>query len=71
MKKYKVIEDGIEYQIIENKGGNKVYHLNGLIHKTDGPAVIYSYGTKQYWLNDKYYPDITSDEEWLLFQIIT
>jgi hypothetical protein len=93
MKKYKIIENGIEYDIQEysngDKHGDKHWFLNGYIcraehsngckawyknnklHREDGPAVIFKSGTKEYWLNGKWYPDISSDEELLLASIIT
>jgi len=49
--------------------GYKEYWLNGLCHRKDGPAIILN-GSGYYYLNDKYYPNITTDEEWLIFQII-
>lgn len=49
----------------------KVWYKHGKIHREDGAAKIYSNGTKFYYLNDIQYPNILTDEEWLLFQIIT
>jgi hypothetical protein len=94
MKRYKIIEDGIEYEVRESSNGNKFWYLNDLYHRENGPAIelvdgtqywckygsshrtdgaaaIYPSGLKEYQLNGFIYPNITSDEEWLLFQIIT
>jgi hypothetical protein len=79
-KKYKIIEDGIEYNIEEFPNGTKIYskmyigkynEKYALLHRISGPAIIYSNGKKEYYLDSYIYPNITSDEEWLLFQIIT
>ncbi len=40
--------------------GYKTYCINGNLHNVHGPAIIYSYGEKQYWLDDKKY----FKEEW-------
>jgi hypothetical protein len=91
MKTYKIIEDGYEYDITEYKDGDKVYRLNRLYHREngpylentngfkvwakngmwsrlDGPARIFPDGRSDYWLNDEFFPEITSDEEWIEFQ---
>ena len=31
--------------------GNKLWYLNGELHRTDGPAVEYSSGSKHWYLN--------------------
>jgi len=33
--------------------GTKRWYFNGLLHRTDGPAVVYSDGSKQWFLNDR------------------
>ena len=35
----------------------KMWHLNGKIHREDGPAVEWSDGIKYWWLNDKNYTE--------------
>jgi hypothetical protein len=35
----------------EYSNGRKEWLLNGILHRTDGPAVEYSDGTKEWWLN--------------------
>ena len=44
-----------------NKTRYKLYVINGKLHNELGPTVIYSNGTKSYYLNDKYY----SHDKWL------
>ena len=48
----------VVYQKLDNGGthlvdldGNKVWHLNGKLHRTDGPAIERVDGGKQWWLN--------------------
>jgi len=36
-----------------DRHGNKYWVLNGVRHRTDGPAVEYADGTKYWWLNDE------------------
>ena len=36
-----------------NSYGTKRWHLNGSLHREDGPAVEYPGGDKQWYLNDK------------------
>jgi len=55
---------------IEYIDGTTIWYQNGIVHRKDGPAVIYDNGKKEYWLDNIYYPDVNSDEEWLIFQII-
>jgi hypothetical protein len=40
--------------------GNECWYKDGKLHREDGPALIYSYGNKEYWLNNK----CLSKEEW-------
>jgi hypothetical protein len=57
-----------QYDIIDN---NDYLDLDySLVHRTDGPAKIFPDGKKEYYLNGIYYPNIKSDEEWLIKQII-
>jgi hypothetical protein len=39
-------------------------------HRTNGPARMWEYGLKQYWLNGIWFENIKSDEEWIIKQII-
>jgi hypothetical protein len=50
--------------------GTKVFLKNYQYHNKSGAAMISKNREKVYWLNGKLYPDITSDEEWLIKQII-
>jgi hypothetical protein len=56
--------------MIECDNGDKVWYKYGKLHREDGPAVIYSNGRKEYYLNGKWYKNITSDEEWINFLTI-
>ena len=42
-------------QEITYEDGDKYWHLNGKLHRTDGPACEYSNGHKSWYLNGKYY----------------
>lgn len=46
---------------------NSIY---GSFHRTDGPARMWQSGFKEYWLNGIFYREISSDEEWLIKQIL-
>ena len=39
--------------VVKDKYGDIIYHLNGNIHRTDGPACEYANGDKQWHLNGK------------------
>ena len=43
----------IEYTVKVYSNGNKYWHLNGKLHREDGPAVEYYDGYKSWWLNGK------------------
>ena len=43
----------IKYEVHEYSDGTKYWHLNGKLHREDGPAVEYSDGTKSWHLNGK------------------
>ena len=34
-----------------DKAGNKIWKLNGKLHRTDGPAIEYAYGRKAWCIN--------------------
>jgi hypothetical protein len=36
---------------VEGADGYKAWYLNGKLHRTDGPAVIWINDYKQYWVN--------------------
>ena len=59
--------------IREYTNGSKSWHLNGLYHRTDGPAVERIDGHKEWWLNGKHHredgPAIihgSGSKEWVL-----
>jgi hypothetical protein len=33
--------------------GTKIWYLNGELHREDGPAIEYTKGDKEWWLNGK------------------
>jgi hypothetical protein len=37
--------------LIIDKDGNKAWWLNGELHRVDGPAIEWHYGTKEWYLN--------------------
>ena len=37
----------------EDEDGNKIWYLNGVCHREDGPAIIFVSGTKQWYKNGK------------------
>jgi hypothetical protein len=52
--------------------GFEIWFKHDNQHRTDGPSTLYySSGNKEYWLDGKQYWDIQSDEEWIIFNIIT
>lgn len=44
--------------------------LYGLIHREDGPAIIYDNGLEEYYFNGEYFPDVHSVEELIIKLII-
>jgi len=55
---------------VEWNDGTKCWYQNGELHRKDGPAIECIDGYKEYYLNDIFYLDIKTDEEWVIFQII-
>lgn len=47
-----------------------VYLKNNKIHREDGPAIIHSDGEEQYYLNGKFYHNISSVDELIIASII-
>ena len=54
-------------------GGNKLWFLNGKLHREDGPAIELTNGTKHWYLNGKYhredgpaYEHADGTKEWYL-----
>ena len=41
----------IEYTVQVNNDGDTYWHLNGKLHREDGPAVEHSDGSKEWYLN--------------------
>jgi len=42
-----------ELKIIIDETGIKRWYLNGKLHRENGPAIEYAYGSKEWWLNGK------------------
>ena len=40
----------IKPEITHNKNGDKEWHVNGLLHREDGPAIEYENGDKGWYL---------------------
>jgi hypothetical protein len=51
----KVIENGIEYEVIKNIYRDKFWYLNDLYHRENGPAIDYSDGYKAWFKHGKYH----------------
>ena len=47
-----------------DKDGNKVWLLNGELHREDGPAIERAEGTKSWWLNGKRHREDGPAAEW-------
>ena len=45
----------IEYTVQVYPDGEKLWYLNGELHREDGPAVAWSDGTKHWYLNGKHH----------------
>jgi hypothetical protein len=59
------------FKYIKWTDGEEIYcDENGFYSRLDGPAIIRSNGSEEYWLNGKRFKDIKSDEEWMIKQII-
>ena len=39
--------------VVKDRYNTIAYYLNGKSHRTDGPAITYASGEKQWWLNDR------------------
>ena len=54
----------------EYRDGSKFWYKKGKCHRENGPAIIDGNGEKQYYLNGIYYPNIKTDEEWIIKKIL-
>jgi hypothetical protein len=43
----------IEYKVKVYENGDQAWHLNGKLHREDGPAYIRAAGYRAWWLNGK------------------
>jgi hypothetical protein len=46
--------DYIKYEVEVYTNGDKFWHLNGLRHRLDGPAVVWISGSKAWFLNGEH-----------------
>lgn len=44
-----------EYTVKVSKAGTIRWHKNGKLHRTDGPAIEYANGNKEWWVEGKEY----------------
>jgi hypothetical protein len=74
-----IIESNTEYTLITEINYDviclELYFIpnTSQLSRKNGPAVKWNVDKTrkpEYWLNGKHYRDITSDNEWLIFQII-
>lgn len=49
MKNYKIVENNIEYDVMEDFDGTKYWYLNNLFHRENGPAIEYINGQVEYY----------------------
>ena len=54
----------MKHDFIINKYGTKIYYVNGLLHREDGPAIEYTSGTKVWHINGKLHRDNSPAIEW-------
>jgi hypothetical protein len=70
-----ITEDGVEYSVLSNVPNDITLYFkpdSSILSRKSGAAVLKLNGQKnEYWLDGVHYPNIETDEEWLLFQIIT
>lgn len=43
-----------KYKVVTHHRGRKEWYLNGVIHRVDGPAIIYLDGHESWWLNGEW-----------------
>jgi len=51
IKKYKIIEDNITYDVCEYINGTTVWYFNEKIHRENAPAIEHADGTKKWYKN--------------------
>ena len=59
--------------LIANSYGDKLWYVNGKLHREDGPAIEYASGSKQWYINGKLHREdgpavevIDGDKFWYL-----
>lgn len=82
--KYIVCEfrDGSKYWYLNGKShresapaielaiGTKYWYINGKCHREDGPAIENYYGKDLYYFNNIWYPNVKSQDEFIIAQLI-
>ena len=53
IKKYKITENNITYDVEEYSSGNKYWYINGKYHRENGPAIESKNGDKWWYVNDE------------------
>ena len=54
----------MSYPVIDSDGTKRWYNFQGQYHRTDGPAIEYSQGTKLWYLNDTRHREDGPAIEW-------
>jgi len=54
----------MNYTIETNSHGDKLYYVNNVLHREDGPAVEYPNGTKYWYKNGKLHRENGPAVEW-------
>ena len=55
-----------EVEIKTDSDGSRYWYQNGIRHRTDGPAVEYPNGSKEYWINGE---TVSAFEMWSLYKV--
>ena len=62
MKTYKVIENGIEYEVVERSSGTRFWFRGNVQHRESGPAYERCNGECSWYLNDEKIPCMTQED---------
>jgi hypothetical protein len=46
-----------EYIVRSHPGRTEYYNMKGQLHRLNGPAVEFTYGSKEYWVNGQMYTE--------------
>lgn len=54
MSRLSEVFESLKYNIVKTARGSVMYYdCEGRLHREDGPAVIWSFNTREWWLNGK------------------